>query len=254
MAQLSIRPRFGRSISILVGCNRPRPLRAVVDAAQRRFEIGNEGVIRPVDRARTRDKHIIGSRPSLTQQSRRHHAAQPPLRPVTGYRVTDLSARSKPDANQRGPPRSLRPPRRLQNQPGPNRPAASGSDTQEIGPGLERYKPTGCRIPGCVDWVGRDQRFKRIDVYGPWPAAPPKLCGPPPSPCVPGIRGGACERGCWADKCASRHRFRIKASLSSGGRYIEEPVWQVNGAWEARCGHQRYRWVCSNDGAGAHCR
>jgi hypothetical protein len=45
------------------------------------------------------------------------------------------------------------------------------------------------------------------------PAAMPALCGQPPLPCVHGTRGGAYERGCWAGKCASRHRLRIKASL-----------------------------------------
>ena len=148
MAQLSIRPRFGRSISILVGCNRPRPLRAMVDAAQRRFEIGDKGAIRPVDRARTRDKHIIGPRLSLTQQGRRRRATQPSLRPVAGYRVANLSACGEPDADQRDTPRSLRPPRGLQDKTRRNRPAAGGGDTQEIGAGLERYKPTDRRIPG----------------------------------------------------------------------------------------------------------
>jgi hypothetical protein len=148
MAQFSIRPRFGRSILILLGCTWPTPLCALIDPAQGRFEIGDKGVIRPVDRARTRDKHIIGSRLSLTQQGRRRRAAQPPLRPVAGYRVADLSACGEPDANQRGTPRSLRPPRGLQDQTGRNRPAAGGSDTQEIGAGLERYKPTDRRIAG----------------------------------------------------------------------------------------------------------
>jgi hypothetical protein len=36
----------------------------------------------------------------------------------------------------------------LQDQSERNRPAAGGSDTQEIGAGLERYKPTDRRIPG----------------------------------------------------------------------------------------------------------
>jgi hypothetical protein len=148
MAQFNTRPRFGRSNSILLGCTWPTPLCALIDPAQRRFEIGDEGVIRPVDRARTRDKHIIGPRLSLTQQGRRRRATQPSLRPVAGYRVANLSACGEPDADQRDTPRSLRPPRGLQDKTRRNRPAAGGGDTQEIGAGLERYKPTDRRIPG----------------------------------------------------------------------------------------------------------
>jgi hypothetical protein len=116
----------------------------------------------------------------------------------------------------------------LQDQTRHNRPAAGGSDTQEIGAALERYKPTVCRIPGRPGWVGGDRRLKQIDVYGPLPAGMPALDGRPPLPSVSGTHGGACERGYWAGKCASRHRLRIKTSLSSGGRYIDEPLWQVN--------------------------
>jgi hypothetical protein len=36
------------------------------------------------------------------------------------------------------------------------------------------------------------------------PVAPQALCGRPPLPSVRGTRGGACEQGCWAGKCASR--------------------------------------------------
>jgi hypothetical protein len=115
---------------------------------QRRFEIGDEGVIRPVDCARTRDKHIIGSRLSFTQQDRRRCAAQPPLRTVAGYRIANLSACGEPDADRRDAPRSLRPPRRLQDQTRRDRPAAGSSDTQEIGAAFERYKPAVRRIPG----------------------------------------------------------------------------------------------------------
>jgi hypothetical protein len=97
----------------------------------------------------------------------------------------------------------------LQDQAGRDRSAPGGSDTQEIGAGLERYKPAVRRIPGRTRWIGRDQMLKRIDVYDPLPAAPPALCGRPPSPCALGTRGGACERVCWAGKSASRHQLPI---------------------------------------------
>jgi hypothetical protein len=204
-AQISARSRFGRRISLQLGRIRPTFLYAVIDPAQRRLKIGDERVIRPVDRARTRDKHIIGSRFSLTQQDRSCRAAQPPLCTVAGYRIADLSACGEPHPDRRDAPRSRRPWRGLQDQTRRNRPSAGGSDTQEIGAGLERYKPSVSRFPGRLDWVGRDQRLKRTDVCGPLRAATPAPCVRLPLPCVPETRGGACERGCWAGKCASRH-------------------------------------------------
>ena len=219
-----------------------------VDPAQCRCEVAEKSVIWSIDRARSRDKHIIGSGLSSIQQDRRRGAAQPPLRPVAGYCIADLSACGEPDADRRDALQSFWPRRGLQNQTRHNRPPAGGSDTQEIGAPLERYKPAAHRFRGRSAWVDRDQRLRRIDVYGPSPAAMPTPCGPRASPCVSGTRGGACERGCWAGKCASRHRLRFKASLSSEGSYIGEPLWQVNAGSEACGGRQRSQWVDSNDG------
>ena len=177
-------------------------MQAATDPAQRPLEIGNKGVIRPVSRARTRDKYIIGSWLSLIQQDRRRCAAQPPLRPVAGNRIPNLSACGEPDPDQRDAPRFRRPMRGLQDQTGRYRPAPGGSDTQEIGAALERYKPAVRRIPGWSGRIGRDRLLKQIDVYDPLPAAPPALCGRLPSPYAPGTHGGACERVCWVGKCA----------------------------------------------------
>ena len=178
--------------------------RALIDAAQRSLEVGEESVIRPVDRARTRDKHIIGSRLSLIQQDRRRHAAQPTLGAVASHRVADLSAGGETYPDRGDAPRSLRPTCGLQDQTRHNGPAAGDSDTQKIGAGLECYKPTIGRIPERLWPVGGDQRLKRIDAYDPLLVAPPALSGRPPLPSVRGTRGGACEQGCWAGKCASR--------------------------------------------------
>jgi len=153
---LSTRPSFARSISFLFGHAWPIFPRSVFDPPQRRLEVGDEGDIRPGDRAPARDKHIIGSRRCLARQDRRRGAAQPALRTVAGYRITDLSACSETDANRQDAPRSFRPPRGLQDQTGRNRPAAGGGDTQEIGAGAERYKPAVRRIPRRLGWVGRD--------------------------------------------------------------------------------------------------
>ena len=53
-------------------------------------------------------------------------------------------------------------------------------------------------------------RLRRIGVCGPSPAATPAPCGRPQSPSAPGSHVGACGRGCWAGKCASRHRLRFR--------------------------------------------
>jgi hypothetical protein len=204
-AKIAARSRFGCSISLQLGRTQPTFLHTVIDPSQRRFKIGDERVIWPVDRARARDKHIIGSRCSLAQKDRSCRAAQPPLCTVASYRITDLSTCGKPHPDRREAPRSLRQRRGLQDQTGRNCPAAGSSDTQEIGAGLERYKSSDRRFRGRLDWVGRDQRLKRTDVCGPLRAATPALCVLLPLPCVPETRGGACERVCWVGKCASRH-------------------------------------------------
>jgi hypothetical protein len=54
------------------------------------------------------------------------------------------------------------------------------------------------------------RRLRRIGVCGPSPAARPAPCGRPQSPSARGSRVGACGRGCWAGKCASRHRLRLR--------------------------------------------
>jgi hypothetical protein len=154
--QFSSRPSFARFISLLFGHTWPIFPRTVIDPPQRRLDVGDEGNIRPSDRAPAGDKHIICSRLCLSQQDRRRGAAQPPLGTVTGYRIADLSACCETDANRRDTPRSFRPLRGLQDQTGRNRPAAGGGDTQEIGSSLERYKPAVRRIPRRLGWVGRD--------------------------------------------------------------------------------------------------
>ena len=94
------------------------------------------------------NQDIIGPRPALVREDLSRSSAHAPFRAVARYRIADLSARGEPDAHRRNLPRSLWPQRGLQDQTSHDRPAAGGSDTQEIGAGLERYKPTDRRIPG----------------------------------------------------------------------------------------------------------
>ena len=134
-------------MSLLLGAQ-PTLSLAVVDSAQRRFEIGDESLVRPVDRGRARNQHIIGPRPSVTRQDRSRGTPQPPFGTVAGYSVADLPACSEPHTHSCTAARLRWPQRGLQDKTRRCRSAASGSDTQEIGAGLERYKPAARRIRG----------------------------------------------------------------------------------------------------------
>jgi hypothetical protein len=118
----------------------------VLDPAQRRLEIGNEGRKGPLGRARPGDQHVVGPRPPVTWQDAGRGFAQPSLRAVAGHGITDFSARREPnpDARRSGAPARLR--CCLQNQTRSGSPETGGSYAKEIGPDLKLLEPSGHRV------------------------------------------------------------------------------------------------------------
>src|SRR5208282_6075550 len=145
---VTLRRRCCRTISLLLGGARPIFRRGIADSAQRRFEIGDESLVRPVGGARARNQHVIGPRPTISPQDRGRRSPQPPPRTVAGYGIADLSACGEPNAHRRAVIRPVRPLRRLQDQTWCNRSAALAGDAQKIGAALERYKPRHPSNPG----------------------------------------------------------------------------------------------------------
>jgi hypothetical protein len=135
-------------MSLLFGGAQPFLSVALVDPAQRGFEVTDESLVRPVDCGRARNQNIIRPRPSITRKDRGGHTPQAPFRAVSRYGVADLPACGEPHAHGCAAARFLRPKRGLQNKARRCRSAAGGSDTQEIGAGLECYKPAAYRIRG----------------------------------------------------------------------------------------------------------
>jgi hypothetical protein len=129
------------------------------DSAEGRIEIGDESLIRPVNRGRARNQDIIRSRLSLTQQDRGGNAAQTPLRTVASYGVADPPARGEPYPYDLAVIRTLRPPRGLQHEARSGRMATASRDTQKIGANLQSYKSAAHRNRG-------GQEVRRTEMAG----------------------------------------------------------------------------------------
>jgi hypothetical protein len=212
---------------------RPIAGSARLDPAQRRFEIGDKRSKRPVPRTRPRDQHVIGPWPSLMGKNGCRGCPHPPLGAVAGHGITDFSTRREPDPDLPGAGASIGSRCGLQNQTRPDRPAAGRGDAKKISSDLEPFEPSG-HSDRCPTRATRSRfrRFRRTAACGPSRDVMPKPFGRLPLPSEPGIRADACERACWAGRCASRRQLRL-GHLSSGGGYIVGPLGRVNVRWDA---------------------
>ena len=113
---------------------------ATPDAAESRFEIGNELRKRPISRARPGNQHIIGSGLSMRRQDARRCRAHPPLRAVAEDGIADFSARSEPDPHPGGATWFVRVRCGLHNQARPRRPPPGARHPKEVGADLQRFE------------------------------------------------------------------------------------------------------------------
>jgi len=102
-----------------------------------------------------------------------------------------------------------------------------GCHADKIGPDFQPVE-----LGGHGGWRRAHSGFRLIGAYALSHGVMPEPCGRPPLPSAPGTRGDACERVCWAGKCASRALTPITRSLSNKGGYIVKPIGAVNGVMQ----------------------
>ena len=129
---------------------RPPAHFAVLDAAERGFQISDKSRERPMGCTLPCDQHVIGGRFAAIGQDFGRYLPQSPLRSISDYSITDFSARGVPDPDVGEAAALLRSLRRLQHQTRSRRAAAGSGDAHEIGATLELSET----ITGifCVAW------------------------------------------------------------------------------------------------------
>ena len=121
------------------------------------------------------------------------------------------------------PPAGFGRPRRPPAKPGPARPRCDRAAATRRKSARNFSVLETCGTRNRLRRNRPQRRVRPTGACGPWRDAPPKPGGRPPSPSSRGTRGDACERACWADKCASRRhsdydiRSRRRRLYSRGG-------------------------------------
>jgi hypothetical protein len=125
-------------LSIAIGTDAGTPAySAVLDAAERGFQISDKGRERPLGGTLPRDQYVIGFWSPAVGQDFGRYLPQSPLRSISHYSISDFSARGESDPDVGEAAALLRSLRRLQNQTRSRRAAAGGRNPHEIGATLE---------------------------------------------------------------------------------------------------------------------
>src|SRR5262245_21102944 len=167
-----------------------------------------------IERWATGDQYVVKVGAGVLTQNVADGGLEPPPDAVALDRPSHLLADGKAE-----PRRLLRAaaPLRLQDERG-RCPACTAAHAQEVRPPLEGLQPaTGAHIPlGPGHVPPTEASLRRTGACGPWRADAPGPDGLRRSPCACGTRGGACERACSADRCAS-HLVSVSALILEKG-------------------------------------